>query len=356
MAVAGPLFAEPIEPADGDYSMQDRDWFLPSLGLTVLTTGIALWFIPRFDGLLPALRILPAWMASAALIAAFAGMIWMMRRGVKQPITEMRAFVRANPGKIASMTAFILLAGMNLIAFMWMKPLLNYLVPFTADPALAQIDNALFLGHDPWTLVSWMSFPAAGIIYHPAWFVMMILALLMTAAKPPSAERSAVLLGYFVLWSLVGPAIHTLVPAAGPIFYERMGYGPRFAALDGGPETRAVADYLWTIYSTGSFGAGSGISAMPSMHVTISSWTVIAFNFFAPRWRGVAIFAWAVIFLMSIALGWHYACDGIVGAIAALACHFTLLRLFRTAPNFASALMPTRLGAMPQPSVSRAAE
>lgn len=328
--------------------MQDRDWFIPSLGLTLLTTGIALWFIPQFIGLLPALRILPAWMASAGLIALFSAMVSMMRQGVKQPIAEMRAYARNNPRKIASMTLFMLLAGMNLIAFMWMKPLLNYLVPFTADPALADIDYALFLGHDPWTLVSWMSFPAAGLIYHPAWFVMMIFALLMTAAAPPSAEKSAVLLGYFVLWSLVGPAIHTMTPAAGPIFYERMGYGPRFASLDGGAETKAVADYLWSIYSTGSFGAGSGISAMPSMHVTISSWTVIAFNFFAPRLRGVAVFGWAVIFLMSIALGWHYACDGIVGAIAALACHYALLRLFRAKPSF---------GVLrPQPSLSAAAE
>jgi len=338
--------------------MQDRDWFIPCLGLTLLTTGIALWFIPALDGLLPALRILPAWMASAGLIALSGAMASMMCQGVKQPISALRTHVRNDSGKIASMGVFMLLAGMNLIAFMWMKPLLNYFVPFTADPLLANIDHVLFLGHDPWTLVSWMSFPAAGLIYHPAWFVLMIVALLRTAAAPPSPEKSAVLLGYFVLWSLVGPAIHTMIPAAGPIFFERLDYGPRFASLDSGPETKAVADYLWSIYSTGSFGAGSGISAMPSMHVTISSWTVIAFNFFVPRWRGVAVLGWVVIFLMSIALGWHYACDGIVGAIAALACHFALLRLFRTAPSFASALFPSRqkLRGLPQPSVSRAAE
>jgi hypothetical protein len=331
--------------------MLNREWFLPSLALTALSTGIAIVFIPHLSGLLPALRILPAWMASAALIMASCGLVAMKRRGVARPIAEMRALVLSRPRMVRDMTLFMLLAGMNLIAFMWMKPLLNYLVPFWADPFLADLDHALFLGRDPWTLLSWMSFPSAGLVYHPVWFILMIFALLRTAAAPPSPERSAVLLGYFTLWSLIGPAIHTMLPAAGPIFYERMGYGSRFAGIDGGPETRAVADYLWAIYSTGSFGAGSGISAMPSLHVAMSTWTVIAFGFCAPRWRGVAIAGWLAIFTLSIALGWHFAADGIIGASAALACHFVLLRLLRRGLSQPVSVQPGY-----RPSLSPAAE
>jgi hypothetical protein len=260
----------------------------------------------------------------------------------------MHAYARREWRKVLVVVLVLFVAGMNMIAFMWMKPLLNYLVPFWADPVLAGIDNALFLGNDPWTLLAWLNGPASGMIYHPVWCVLMIFALLMTAWAPPSAQKSAVMLSYFVLWSIVGPMVHMVLPAAGPVFYERMGYGPRYAGLDGGPETKAVADYLWAIYSTRSFGAGSGISAMPSLHVAIATWTVVAFHNFARRFRMVALGGWLVIFLLSISLGWHYAADGIVGTICALCVYFCMLKLFRAKPALAAGRL--------QPSLSVAAE
>lgn len=331
--------------------MQDRDWLFPSLALTALIGAVALVFMPEWSGLLPALRILPGWMGATTLIAIFCGYAWLRWTGEAQPIPAMHAYARREWRKTLLVALVMSVAGMNMIAFMWIKPLLNYLIPFWADPVLADIDRAIFLGHDPWTLLAWMNGPASGMIYHPVWCVMMIFALLMAASAPPSAEKSAVLLSYFALWSLVGPIVHILLPAAGPVFYERMGYGPRYAGLDGGPETKAVADYLWAIYSTRSFGAGSGISAMPSLHVTIATWTVIAFHTFARRWRVAALVSWLVIFLLSISLGWHYAGDGIVGTIAALFVYFGLLKLFRARSPFTPGRAPFR----PQPLLARAA-
>lgn len=329
--------------------MQNRDWLLPSVILTIFATGATLFLVPEFSGLVPALRILPAWMTSAALILIFYHLVLMMRQGVKRPIAELRSLARRERQQILFMAVFMAIAGLNLISFMWIKPLLNYHVPFWADPVLADVDHAIFLGHDPWKLLSWMNVSWAGIIYHPAWFVGMIIALMMTASAPPSDQKSAILLSYFVLWSLVAPAIHMLLPAAGPIFYERMGYGPRFQGLDGGPQTTAVGDYLWAVYSSQSFGAGSGISAMPSMHVTISCWTMIAIKFCAPRWCGIAISGWAVIFMLSISLGWHYAMDGIIGTIAAFVCYYLILSLYRAKPSLAKLrrqFQPTTRGAI----------
>ena len=308
---------------------QERVWLAPAAALTLVSGVGALALIPSASGLLPALSILPAWMALAVLIAAVSAFVGAARRKVDSPLTALREWLARDWRRAVMIAGIMLLAGANMIAFMWVKPLLNYLVPFHADPLLADLDRALFLGHEPWAVLEWLAFPAAGVIYHPLWFTAMVFALLLTASAPPSPERSAVLLSYFILWSVVGPMIHTLLPAAGPIFYERMGYGTRFAGLDGGPETREVADYLWSIYASKSFGAGSGISAMPSLHVTISSWIVIAFHVFARRWRWVALTAWGVIFALSIALGWHYALDGIVGAVAAAGCYRVALGIMR---------------------------
>ncbi len=329
--------------------MRDRDWFLPSLGLTALSAAIVLLLTPAYGGLLHALEILPAWLAMAALLPLGASLVAMKRQGVADPIAAIFAQVRHNREAIIRTGQFMTLAGINLIVFMWTKPLLNQYVPFWADPLLANLDQALFLGSDPWTLLAWLNSPLSGLIYHPLWFIGMIAALLLTAAAAPSDEKSAVLLGYFTLWSVVAPLVHMAMPAAGPIFYERMGYGARFAAIDGGPTTRMVGDYLWSLYAAGNFGAGSGISAMPSMHVTISTWTVLAFGFCAPRWRWLALTGWAVIFALSIALGWHYAADGIVGTLAALACHYGLLQLFRAKTRLAQTrvLYPVSTGPLP---------
>ena len=229
----------------------------------------------------------------------------------------------------------IVLAGLNMIAFMWAKPLLNYLVPFWADPLLADLDRLLFLGRDPWTLLSWLNATPMAIFYHVAWFALMILTLVIVLAAPPSPRKSAVMLTYFILWSVVGPLVHTLLPAAGPVFFEPLGYGSRFGALHNVSETRDVADYLWSIYAGEGFGPGSGISAMPSMHIATTVWMAIAIRRFAPRLFVPMALAGFLIFLLSIALGWHYAVDGIVGGAAALACHQLLLRYFdgRRAPS-----------------------
>lgn len=310
--------------------IKEREWIVPAILLTVITGVSALSFIPNSSGLLPALDILPAWMAAAAVIGSITAILSMAARGVASPIDELRSVDRR---RAVYVTSVILLAGLNMIAFMWVKPLLNYLVPFHADPFLADVDHAIFLGHDPWKLFAWLNFPWSGLIYHQCWFALMILMLLVVTIAPPSPQKSAVMLSYFMLWSVVGPVVHTLMPAAGPIFYSRMGYGPRFDGLAPGPETQWVADYLWSIYSSQSFGAGSGISAMPSMHVTITVWMVIAVWMFARQFILPALAAASVIFFLSISLGWHYAIDGLIGAVAAIACFILALAFFRSRPH-----------------------
>lgn len=310
---------------------KEQDWLAPSILLTIASGTAVLLSIPDHHVLWAAMTIYPAWIAAAAIIACVCLFVRMIRLGVAQPVRELQRMVLHDRDKLTVAALTILVSGLNMITFMWMKPLLNYLVPFEADPWLAQIDRLLFLGNDPWLLLGWLNFPAAGLIYHPAWFAMIILALLIVAWAPASPEKSAMLLSYFALWSLIGPALHSLMPAAGPLFFQRLGHGSHFAELHQWPETRQIADYLWAIYSSRQFGAGAGISAMPSMHVATATWTAIAISTFA-RWLAVpaSIFA-ATIFLMSIALGWHYAADGLVGSAGSVACYLALRAWFRRA-------------------------
>ncbi|WP_156842660.1 phosphatase PAP2 family protein [Novosphingobium aquimarinum] len=307
----------------------EKEWIYPAIGLTLAMAAAALVFTPNSAGLLSNLVILPSWMLASAVVGSIYALVRMMAMGVKSPLAELGRIVREDRNWLIGMMLMIGLAGANMMAFLWFKPLLNYLVPFRADPFLAQADRWLAFGHDPFSLLDWLDVPGAEFVYHKLWTGMMILTLLVVAARPASADKSAVMLGYFVLWSVVGPLVHILMPAAGPIFYARMGYGDHFAALGPGPETRVMADYLWAVYDSRSFGAGSGISAMPSLHVTTAVWMALAIRVHAPRFFWPMAMFSALLFALSIALGWHYALDGVIGGACAVAVHFGLRAWFR---------------------------
>ena len=309
--------------------MIEREWLLPCLALTVGTVLFACLAMPDHSGMIPALSMLPLWMGAAAFVGAILGFSRMVSARVPSPIAHIWSIATSERKWLVSLTFCMLLTGLNMVAFMWTKPLLNYIVPFRADLLLADADRFLFLGHDPWTLLTWLNSHAWAVFYHRGWFALMILTLIIVANASPSVEKSAVMLTYFLLWSVVGPLIHTLIPAAGPIFFAELGYGERFSGLAEVAATREVAAYLWSIYSETGFGPGSGISAMPSMHIATSAWMMIAFILFAPRWSFIMAICALLIFLLSIALGWHYAMDGIVGAAAALLCYRTSLAFYR---------------------------
>ena len=316
----------------GEVPARERDWLVPSIALTLFSGLIGIAMIPSYAGVLPALTILPWWMLAAAILGGIYCVAAMMIAGVQRPVAQIRRFL-VEQWRTAALVAFALfLSGLNMTTFMWTKPLLNYFVDFWADPLLADIDHMLFLGHDPWSLLSWLNSTPAAIFYHRGWFALMIVTLFALLAARPSREKAALMMTYFVLWSVVGPLIHTLLPAAGPVFYAQLGLGDRFADLEAVPETRALVSYLWSIYATEGFGPGSGISAMPSMHIATTAWMVIAVWTLARSWIVPMGIAAALIFLLSISLGWHYAVDGIVAAAAALACYRLLHALYGYAP------------------------
>lgn len=84
---------------------------------------------------------------------------------------------------------------------------------------------------------------------------------------------------------------------------------------------------LWTYFVEGSVGLGGGISAMPSMHVSM------AFLFVLLGWRvhrliGVLALLYCIaIQIGAVHLGWHYAIDGYVSMAATGAIWWLMGRL-----------------------------
>lgn len=211
-----------------------------------------------------------------------------------------------------------LLLGINLFFFGIIKPQLGQMVAFWADPLLADIEHAM-LGTDAWRLTTWFDHPGMEYFYHQLWFFWLAVVLFAVLLRPPSAEKDALLIGYLALWSIFGPVVHLLLPAAGPVFYEALGHGDRFTGLYQTVESRQVAAYLWDGYVNRTFNPAGGISAMPSLHLATMFWSIIALR--KSRWAVLASVLTAYIWIGSVAIGWHYMIDGLAGGAGASLCY-----------------------------------
>jgi hypothetical protein len=210
------------------------------------------------------------------------------------------------------------LAGLVQVGFGLMKPQIAMLTGFRFDTQLAALDAAIF-GQDAWRAFSWLLSlrPVLDYVYS-LWYPALVGSLVLVMHRTPNAERDRAILAYFILWGVFAPIGQVLIPAAGPIFYERIGLGDRFVNLiatvpAGSAES---ADYLWA--SRGGSHFAAGISAMPSMHVAMSFW--IALAFWKSRLRSIASCYFIAVFLGSILLGWHYFVDGLAGVAGGIVC------------------------------------
>lgn len=78
-------------------------------------------------------------------------------------------------------------------------------------------------------------------------------------------------------------------------------------------------DMLWQSYALISSEFASGISAMPSMHVSMATLMALA-TYSLKKWVGLIFWLYMVVIMVgSVHLGWHYALDGYVGALMTIA-------------------------------------
>lgn len=305
--------------------MSEGEWLIPSMLLTV-GLGIAAVMLMSVAGY----EEIPAYFSNFvtwmwyALTGGILVLIVRIRKlriaGVDDPIRDLKVrFVEAKTTILAAI-AGMMLAGIDMLFFMWIKPEITAIAPFWADKLLADIDHAIF-GTDPWRLFEAVDLTFHAWAYSFFWAAAIVATLVWLFSQRPSPKRSVSLLSYFVLWSLFGPIGQYLLSAAGPVFYARIGLGDRFAELERNmPEvTQKVSGYLWEMHVNGELGIGAGISAMPSLHIATVTWIFLAFRSHRSRLAPLtAVFA-IYIFALSVALGWHYAIDGFAGVMGALA-------------------------------------
>ncbi|WP_427965074.1 phosphatase PAP2 family protein [Altererythrobacter sp.] len=276
------------------------------------------------------------------------------------------AWLRTHYCTPAAFKAF--LAGMPLIvigaaivpAFSSLKSMIPLFTDYTWDPVLIAWDRMIFFGRDPWELLQpVLGYPAitAGlaVIYH-LWLLLLYPGVFyMAFARQIDRDtRRAFFLSYIMGWSLVGGLLATMLASVGPVFAE-----PLLGITDFVAQTdylRAaneqipvmvvpVQDMLVERFMASERGLGSGITAMPSMHIAICVLYWIAMREVSPRLGRYFLAFMIVIWIGSVHLAYHYALDGLASLIAMAAIWWFAKRLFklwdRLPMPFAQAILRT---------------
>lgn len=222
-----------------------------------------------------------------------------------------------------TLLAGALLIGISASLFMALKMAIPSLSPFWLDQALADAESSLF-GSDPYLLLDAL-FGRATIVVdriYGLWLPLQLVVLFSLLAAPPSRAKAQALTSYAAAWFLIGVVGATLLSSAGPIFFDRLFGGDRFAALHQILQARGAwmvlhtSDAMWSAQLSGRPALVAGISAAPSMHIAVSLWILLAARRLAPRAVPLCAAYLAFIWIASVQLGWHYASDGLAGVLA----------------------------------------
>ncbi|WP_298293600.1 phosphatase PAP2 family protein [uncultured Litoreibacter sp.] len=222
-------------------------------------------------------------------------------------------------------------------AFTFVKTSMPYIQPFYADVLFANWDKALHGGVDPWVwthkFAPYISEKAVATLYFIIWGLpAAFLPFIIAATDNDEARKRRFVILYCFVWIGLGNVVALLGSSVGPVYYDRLLGGERFADLIGalgssgivGGKIGVVQDGLWRIYSEYSQSIGSGISAFPSVHVGVSTLTMLYLCERSKWLAPVGIAFLAAIQFCSVYIGWHYAIDGYFSFAAVLGVWFGL--------------------------------
>jgi hypothetical protein len=214
-----------------------------------------------------------------------------------------------------------------------LKVLTPAIVPFCWDADFAKWDRLLHGGYDPWQLLQpFLGYPYVTSLINAVYNFWFLLAYAVIVWQIASTDRPRLrmqyLLTFVLVWAGIGNVAATILSSAGPVYYGRITglpdpYAPLMAYLQHASTVAAVPalemqEILWKLYKAHGLAIGSGISAMPSLHVAIATSVVLLTRQIDRRLAiGSTVFA-AIILIGSVHLGWHYAIDGYVSIIGTL--------------------------------------
>lgn len=213
-------------------------------------------------------------------------------------------------------------------AFNFVKTSLPYIIPFYADPFFAELDKALHGGVDPWVFTHYISDiispDMVSLLYFGIWGLPAVFfPFLIAMTDNDEARKSRFLILYGFVWIGLGNVLAYAGSSVGPIYYDLLLGGDRFAGLTEALQSSQITDSqigavqfgLWKVYTEHTQMIGSGISAFPSVHNGVAA-VVMLYLWERSKWLApIGVTFCAAILFASVYVGWHYAIDGYASII-----------------------------------------
>ena len=263
--------------------------------------------------------LLLVWLALLGLALLF---LQVARKRVMRPGKVMIRLLHRERERFVEGSIFLVALAMMMQIYMILKVAIPGIVPFYADPLLADLDAMLF-GTDPWR-ISHALLGDAGTRFLDAFYttpcliVTMGMTLWACFSKDRDFSRRSVL-AISMCWFVIGIWAATALSSAGPVYMQHFYGDARFADLVAAlpQDLTATRTQAYLLENFGVPGFGKGISAMPSMHNALYLLLIwMVHDRFGNGWQlWAAICFEAVVFVASFHLGWHYALDAIVAAL-----------------------------------------
>lgn len=206
------------------------------------------------------------------------------------------------------------------------KSMVSVIQPFSWDPLFSELDSVIHFGVLPHQILHGLmgGFVTTMILsfFYKFWFIAKFGVVFWQAfSMADDKRREHFFIAMILSWVLIGTVGAMAFSSAGPCFYHLV-YPDKIdpyaslmthmgqAHILGMEFEYKSMDHLWERYLDGGVSMFSGISAFPSMHVSLAT------IFMLIGWRTNKVMGWfftvylILIQVGSVYLGWHYAVDG----------------------------------------------
>ncbi len=261
---------------------------------------------------------------------------------------------------LLAVTAFPLIVSSLTI----IKTLLPFIVPYYLDPYLVELDKVLHFGVAPWRIIQpLVGYPyvtfSINVVYNFWFFLQLFVVIWQIFSLNRPRLRMQFLISFVLVWMVLGSFLAIFLASAGPCFYSNITnlpdpYSDLFKYLYSANDLLAenglslwaldTQNYLWEHFEETTLGLGSGISAMPSLHVSVAVLLAMV------GWRvnyglGIFLSVYAFVILIgSVHLGWHYAVDGYASMIGTFVIWKFSGYLVRNLPESRTRITPATHG------------
>lgn len=213
--------------------------------------------------------------------------------------------------------------------FSKMKAAIPLFNAYSWDSTWIEFDRTLH-GNDPWQILQpLLGYPlitsTLAVCYHLWILLLYVGAIYFCFFHQDRTLRARFFIAYFACWTLLGVVAATMLASVGPCFVGVLlgnhHFDSQMAYLRNANDVFPimvlhVQEGLASSFREASNGLGSGISAMPSMHVSIATLMFLATRKIS---RPIGVFFGVflvVIMIGSVHLAYHYAVDGYVSFLA----------------------------------------